>query len=88
MNGLEANMLEPNEDYDEEVHKLHPYLKYVIPYKEPLCAIITLDGKKRRLEVKGMKTSFIGPSLEERGHSGTMGGTPVTPIISDLELTI
>lgn len=86
--GSEYGILEPNEDYDEEVHKLHPYLKYVIPYKEPLCAIITLDGKKRRLEVRGMKTSFIGPSLEERGHSGTMGGTPITPIISDLELTI
>lgn len=77
-----------NEVYNEETHKSHAYLKYVVPYKEPLYAIITLDEKQRKLEMKGIKTTFIGPTPKQRQHEGTMGGIPMTATISDLELSL
>ncbi len=75
--------LEPNEVFGEQDHQNNPYLKYTIPYKDPLYAILTLDAQSRTVTVKGTRSEFIGPSLKERNHPEYFYDTRITPVISD-----
>lgn len=84
----EYDTLEPNEIYDEKVHEAHPYLKYLLPYKEPLYAILTLDIKNEILKIKGKKTTFVGPTPQERKHSGWISGQPIQAEILSLEIKL
>lgn len=84
----EIDILLPNKIYDERVHEMHPYLKYLLPYKEPLYATIIINEEEGTLEVKERKTTFVGPIPQERKHSGYIGDTPITPQIYGLKINL
>ncbi len=78
-----ATPLEPNEVFGEQDHQNNPYLKFTIPYRDPLYAILTLDEERKQVSVKGRKSEFVGPSLKERNHPEYFYDTKITPVISD-----
>ena len=51
-----------SERYDEETEKKYPNLKYVLPYKDPLYAVVTLDSQG--MTVKGKSGEFTGPGAK------------------------
>lgn len=71
--------------YSEEVDNQYPTLKYTVPYKDPLYAIVTL--KQGELSVEGVHSEFVGPSPLELGHCNMESGHEITPVISSRRLT-
>ena len=53
--------------YDEESHRLHPYLNHVAPYRDPLWAMVTLDLDVGTLAIQGRASEWVGPDPWERG---------------------
>lgn len=74
------------ERYSEEISNEHPSLRNVVPYKDPLYAIVTLMPES--ILIEGMQSEFVGPSPKELGHSNMVSGFPITPVISDYKLSI
>ena len=71
--------------YSKEIDKNHPYIKYTVPYKDPIWATIEID-QKGRIKIKGRKTVFIGPSPADLGVNPIDHIYPVVPFISDRNL--
>jgi len=71
--------------YSEEVDKAHPYIKYTVPYKDPLWAMIEIDHKGR-IMIKGKRTVFVGSSPEKLGVNMDNYVYPIVPFISDRKL--
>ncbi len=71
--------------YGEEVDKSHPWIKFTVPYKDPIWAYaeISMDGT---FHLYGKKTEFVGPSPEELGVDKSKFGYPIVPYISDREI--
>lgn len=67
--------------YSEELCESYPAMQYVVPYKESLFAIVTLnpDGV---LSVKGNQSDFVGTSPNEMGYNFNEVGYEITPSIS------
>lgn len=53
--------------YDEELHKQHPYLDHVVPYRDPLWAVATLDLGAGTLTLQGRTSEWVGPDPWQRG---------------------
>jgi len=69
--------------YSDAVDKAHPYIKYTVPYKDPLWAYITIDSDGT-LELEGKQSAFVGPSPVEMGMQVEyIKGYPVVPYISN-----
>jgi 3',5'-cyclic AMP phosphodiesterase CpdA len=68
--------------YSEEIDKSHPWIKYTVPYKDPLWAIVEIS-EDHILQLHGRKSSFVGPSPEELGVDLHHYGYPIVPYISD-----
>lgn len=51
--------------YGEEIDRLFPDIRHMLPYSKPLFSIITID--ENGIEVKGTRAEFVGPSPEEMG---------------------
>ena len=73
--------------YSEEVDKSHPWIKYTVPYKEPIWAIAEISSDNI-FRLYGSKTEFIGPSPEELGVDMHNFGYPIVPYISDREIKL
>lgn len=71
--------------YSEEVDKTHPNIKYTVPYKDPIWAMIEID-KKGQITVKGKKTIFVGSSPAQLGVKMNDYIYPIVPYISDRKL--
>lgn len=75
--------------YGQEIDEKYPNIKYTVPYKDPVFAIITMDEKG--IDIKGTKSECVGPTPEERGlyKKGSWwlnvneGKRPLTPQILD-----
>jgi len=67
--------------YAPEVHERCPWLKYILMYKEPLYAVITID--EERLSVKGMESSYQTITPREAGIGNKWNGIRLAPRISD-----
>lgn len=72
------------ERFSEEINKLRPALKYTVPYKDALYAIVTLDAKS--LKLKGRESSFIPPTPTDIGVPDTLFPFPLVPWIKDFYL--
>jgi predicted phosphodiesterase len=72
--------------YSEAVDKAHPYLKYTVPYQDPLWAMIEIDHKGR-ITIQGKKTVFVGSSPEKLGVKADDYIYPIVPYISSRNLT-
>ena len=55
--------------YSEEIDAEYPYIKYTVPYKDPLFAVVTVDLANQAMSITGGKTEFVGPSPWEQGAS-------------------
>jgi len=55
------------ETFAPELHRAHPYLKYVAAYREPLWALATLDLDSNELTVEGKRSEWVGPDPWQRG---------------------
>lgn len=71
--------------YSAEVDKTHPNIKYTVPYKDPIWAMIEINSKGV-IRIKGKKTVFVGSSPEQLGVNMDNYVYPIVPYISDRKL--
>ena len=73
--------------YSEEVDKSHPWIKYTVPYKDPIWAYADISPNGI-MQLHGRVTEFVGPSPEELGMPKYGFGYPNVPLISDREVKL
>ncbi|WP_183576099.1 metallophosphoesterase family protein [Mucilaginibacter sp. X5P1] len=71
--------------YSPEVDKARPNIKYTVPYKDPLWAMIEI-GHNGTINIKGKKTVFVGSSPEKLGVNLVDYIYPIVPYISDRKI--
>ena len=76
--------------YSAEVDKAYPYIKYTVPYRDPLFAILSLSAEG--LKITGRRSEFVGPSPWELGMAEVKGTSKskerLVPRISDRSLRL
>ena len=55
------------EVYPPELHKAHPYLRCVAPYRDPLWAVVTIDLAAATMTIQGRASEWVGPDPWARG---------------------
>jgi len=70
--------------YGEEIDNNFPYIKYTIPYKDPLYAVIEVE--KGSITITGVKSTFVGPGPKELGIPERPENDKIVPFISTLKL--
>jgi 3',5'-cyclic AMP phosphodiesterase CpdA len=70
--------------YSDDIDKKYPWIKYTIPYKDPLYAIVGI--KKGTISITGVKSSFVGPGPEELGIPARPENDKIVPEISSRKL--
>ncbi|MCG8306807.1 MAG: metallophosphoesterase [Cytophagales bacterium] len=68
--------------YGEEIDKKFPWIKYTIPYKDPLFTFLEIDPAGI-LKIEPRSTEFVGPGPEELGMPARALNDPIVPKISD-----
>jgi hypothetical protein len=51
--------------YSKEIDEKFPYVKYTVPYKDPLFALVKIDDTS--IHIEGVKRLFVGPSPKKFG---------------------
>ncbi len=75
--------------YSAQVDKEHPYIKYTVPYKDPLFGIVTIDRIQGSMSMQGRRSSFVGPSPWELGQDRAYwDADTLTPDVSDWDLNV
>ncbi|AWW32205.1 alkaline phosphatase [Echinicola strongylocentroti] len=72
--------------YSEQVDENYPWIKYTAPYKDPLWATITI-ASNGKINIKGKKSSFVGPSPKQMGVADNKDVYPIVPYISTRKLS-
>ena len=72
--------------YSEEINEQFPWIKYTIPYAEPLYAFVEINNEA--ISIKGKETSFVGPGPEELGMPPAPANNPIVPRISSRKLPL
>jgi len=72
--------------YSEEIDEEYPWIKYTIPYKDPLYAFVEIGNEA--IIIEGRETSFVGPGPEELGMPERPENNPIVPKISNRELQL
>lgn len=72
--------------YSEEIDGQFPWIKYTIPYEEPLYAFVEINNEA--ISIKGKGTRFAGPGPEELGMPPTPENNPIVPHISNRKLLL
>ena len=67
--------------YSKEIDEKFEWIKYTAPYREPLYAFIEIN--QNQLIIKGVKSSFVGPSPDELDCPKPPENNPTVPFISD-----
>ncbi len=74
----------PKIRYSPEIDKSHPIIKYTVPYKDSLFAVVTIDTVRGFLAIEGRESEFVGPSPWEMGASRErLDAATLVPRISD-----
>lgn len=73
--------------YSEAVNESYPWIKFTVPYRDPLWALIEIDTRGT-IEITGRKTEFVGPSPKDLQVDMTPYIYPIVPRISDRKLNI
>jgi predicted phosphodiesterase len=70
--------------YSEAIDKKYPWIKYTVPYRDPLFALVTLEADGT-IHIEGTQSEWVGPSPWDSGYP--RGETdPIAPCISDRQL--
>ncbi|MCE4566974.1 metallophosphoesterase [Maribellus sp. CM-23] len=72
--------------YSKEIDEKFPWIKYTVPYADPLFAFIEIDQNK--IQIHGVESTFVGPSPEELRFPKPTENSPIVPMISDRKLKI
>ncbi len=71
--------------YSEDLDKSHPWIKYTVPYKDPIWAYAEISSDNT-FRLYGRRTQFVGPSPKELGVDTRNFGYPIVPYISDKKI--
>lgn len=69
--------------YSKEIDAKYPWIKYTVPYKEPLFAMVKINNSA--ITISGKKSEFVGPGPKELGVP-KIHGAPIVPYISNRNL--
>ena len=72
--------------YSEEIDKKYQWIKYTIPYKDPLYTFVEIRPNK--IVISPKETSFVGPGPEELKMPQSGSHDPIVPRISKFKLSI
>jgi 3',5'-cyclic AMP phosphodiesterase CpdA len=72
--------------YSEEIDKQYEWIKYTIPYKDPLFTFVEIRHNK--IVISPKETSFVGPGPEELNMPAQRPNDPIVPAISRFKLGI
>ena len=67
--------------YSDEIDAKYPWIKYTIPYKDPLYAIVEI--KNGTISIEGINSTFVGPGPEELGIPEQPENNQIVPFISN-----
>jgi len=70
--------------YSDEIDKKYPNIKYTIPYKDPLYAIVEIG--KGIIDIAGVSSTFVGPGPDELGIPERPVNSVIVPYISSKSL--
>jgi len=73
--------------YSKEVDEKYPWIKYTVPYKDPIWAIAEFSEDKT-FRLLGKLTEFVGPSPEDLGVDMSKFGYPIVSQISDKKINM
>lgn len=71
--------------YSKEIDEKYPWIKYTIPYKDPLYTFVEINPKGY-LTIAGSQTEFVGPNPAEMNMPEPEANNPVVPRISDFKM--
>jgi len=66
--------------YSEEIDAKYPWIKYTIPYKDPLYAFVEINNNS--ITIKGVESIFVGPGPDELGIPSRPENDRIVPVIS------
>lgn len=72
--------------YSEEIDEKYPWIKYTIPYKDPLFTFLDIDPAGT-LKIEPKSTAFVGAGPEELGMPESPVNDPIVSQISDFKFT-
>ena len=72
--------------YSDEIDKKYEYIKYTIPYEDPLFTFVKI--KNSSIVILPNKTEFVGPGPDELGMPKTHPHDPIVPTISKFKMKI
>ena len=55
--------------YGQEVDNKYPWIKYTVPYKEALYAMVQVDPVRRTLTIEGRESEMVGPAPWDLGKT-------------------
>jgi 3',5'-cyclic AMP phosphodiesterase CpdA len=67
--------------YSKEIDEKYPWIKYTIPYKDPLFTFVEIDPTGF-LSLEPKSTEFVGPGPDEMNGPETAANDPIVPRIS------
>ena len=73
--------------YSKEIDEKYPWIKYTVPYKDPIWAIADFSDDNT-FRLFGKLTEFVGPSPEDLGVDMSKFGYPVVSHISDKKINM
>ncbi len=75
--------------YSEEIDARFPYIKYTVPYRDPLYALVTVDTAGGKITIRGRKSEFVGPSPWKLGaDEKALQAKTLVPAIADRTLDV
>jgi predicted phosphodiesterase len=75
--------------YSDEIDAAHPYIKYTVPYKDPIFALVTIDLARGFMGIEGKRTAFVGPAPWEIGKDREYwDANTLIPGVSDWKMPV
>ena len=75
--------------YSDAIDAAYPYIKYTVPYQDPIFAVVTIDLTQGSLSIEGRRSSFVGPAPWELGKDREFWDAPtLTPLVSDWKMPV
>ncbi len=72
--------------YSKEIDEKFEWIKYTIPYRDPLYTFVQIKHNKIIIEPK--TSEFVGPGPREMNLPDTLPNDPIVPTISGYKLTL
>ncbi len=69
--------------FDAATETTFPYVRYTVPYEEPIFAFVTIDLDNRQISIEGRSTAFIEPGPTALGMKAFRPNNEPSPVISD-----